>query len=142
MGNTYRLKGDRMKKSRYSTETTLEAIAGRLHLLNKTDPKLAQMTLDRIMGYLLPPKGDDVRKTYQIELKIDFEDKDRHKIAAHLMRKAARTILTQANMIADGREPQISFRTDDFFEGGTIESLQELSGLEEVGDGILPDNAE
>lgn len=79
-----------------------------------------------------------MRKTYDIQLKIDFDDPSRHKIAMHFMRKAARTILTQANMIADGREPQIALTTDDFFEGGTIENLQELAELpEDVGDGII-----
>lgn len=128
-----------MKHRKVSANVMAEIVLGRIHSLQKTDPRLAQFTIDRIMNFIDPPKEDSVRKTYKIELKIDFEDASRHKIAMHLMRKAARGVLTQATLIADGRQPQIGFFCDDFFEGGTQEDLAELAELpEDAGDGILP----
>ena len=125
-------------------ETLLEMIAGRLNVLYAHDPDRAEFIVNSIIDAMAVPgvrrEGQDMRKTYKIELKIDFEDEKRHKIATHLMRKAARGILTQATLIADGREPQVAFISDDFFEGGTQESLAELSDMpEEVGDGVEPE---
>ena len=87
-------------------ETLLEMIAGRLNVLYAHDPDRAEFIVNSIIDAMAVPgvrrEGQDMRKTYKIELKIDFEDEKRHKIATHLMRKAARGILTQATLIADG----------------------------------------
>lgn len=69
-------------------------------------------------------------RKYSIELKINFDDDNRHKIALHMMRRLARQALTQAAMISDGREPQVAFTSGDFFEGGTQESLAELAPMD------------
>ncbi len=57
------------------------------------------------------------RKTYGIEAKIDFDDESRHQHALKLIRMTAKTLLTQLNLLADGRAPKVIIRTEDLFEG-------------------------
>lgn len=57
------------------------------------------------------------RKTYSIDVKVNFDDESRHEQAMALIRKAARTLKTQMNLLADGRTPQVAIRTEDLFEG-------------------------
>jgi hypothetical protein len=136
-------------KEKYTTyEREMELLVGALASVRNTEGWLATamaQRLNKILAHLrehpdqFTIEDTIMRKTYQIELKIDFEDGSRHKIALHLMRKAARNIVAQANLISDGRDPQVAFSTDDFFEGGTQESLAELSEIpEDAGDGNVP----
>ena len=57
------------------------------------------------------------RKTYSIDAKISFEDENRHEQALAIVRKSARTLLTQLSLLADGKQPQVAIRTEDLFEG-------------------------
>lgn len=78
-----------------------------------------------------------MQKKYSIELKVDFDDEKRYGMVLHMMRKAARQLLTQATLIQDSRPPQVAFTSDDFFEGGTIEGLHDLG--EDVEDPVIKD---
>ena len=57
------------------------------------------------------------RKTYSLDLKIDFEDQTRHAMMEKLLRRLAKQVLTQATLLADGRQPQVALRSEDFFMG-------------------------
>lgn len=122
-----------------SIQTASEIFVGRLTLLMKRDPQQAQVVLNRVINMMTIATGDpDVRKTYTIDLKIDFDDPTRHKTMLHIVRKNARMLLTQATLIADNRQPQVGITCDDFFEGGTKEGLMDLDKEpEDVGDGIV-----
>lgn len=124
-----------------SIKTASEIFIGRLTLLHKRDPVLAQTTLERVIRMMQIATGDaDVRKTYQIELKIDFDDPARHRAMLKVMRKQGRNVLTAAMLLMDNREPQIAISTDDFFEGGTKEALREVD--DEAGDGVVHESHE
>lgn len=126
-----------------SLRTHMEGIFGRLtSIKNNRGAKVAASIARRLLLIMPDPQGQykgakRMRKEYKISLKIDFDDSSRHKIALHMMRKAARHILTQACLIADDREPQVAFESEDFFEGGTIESLKDLAEIPE--DPLLKD---
>lgn len=68
---------------------------------------------------------DLTRKTHTIDLKFDSDDEARHAMVRKLCRKMARTLLTQATLLADGRPPQAAYHNEDFFEGGSKEDLGE-----------------
>lgn len=122
-------------EQRYNTLT--EVFIGRLMVLYKQNPERAADFLDKALTMMGIIQGDpDVRKTYTIDIKIDFDDDNRHKVMLHIARKAARQLLTQASLLADNRQPQVGITTDDFFEGGTKEALMDLK---ELGDGIIED---
>lgn len=70
-------------------------------------------------------KDEPMRRTYAIELKINFNDDARHDVAMKMMRKIARQVLTQSTLISDGREPMVALKTEDYFEGITDQDLQE-----------------
>jgi hypothetical protein len=103
----------------YKLRMLTEQLAGGMKQLSHEDPKVACKKLDLLLKYLTSMRSTDAmsRRTYTIDLKIDFEDNTRHEIATKMMRKAARNILTQSNLIADGRPPQVALRSEDFFEG-------------------------
>jgi hypothetical protein len=123
--------------------TATEQLIGRLTTLNKTNPERAIVLIEqllRVSGFT----GDaEVRKTYMVSLKIDFDDEKRHGIMLKLARQAGRLLLTQASLIADNRPPQVAIECDDFFEGGTRETLSDLpEGTENPGDGIVDEQPE
>lgn len=78
-----------------------------------------------------------MQKKYTISLKVDFDDEKRYGLVLHMMRKAARQLLTQATLIQDSRPPQVAFESEDFFEGGTIEGLQDIG--DSVEDPVIKD---
>lgn len=69
------------------------------------------------------------RMTYTIELKVEFDDQTRHKAVQKILRDAARRILTSSMLLADKErvKPQVAFYSDNFFEGTTTLSIQELT---------------
>lgn len=124
-----------------SIKTASEIFIGRLTLLVQRDPDRAQVILNRVIQMMTLATGDvDVRKTYTIDLKIDFDDPARHKAMLRVVRKNGRQLLTAAMLLMDNREPQIGIQTDDFFEGGTKEALQEVDS--DAGDGIVNEDSE
>ena len=57
------------------------------------------------------------RKTYRIELKIDFDDDARHVALLEVAKEMARNFVSSAMLLADNRKPQIALITDDAFIG-------------------------
>lgn len=119
--------------------TLMEMFAGRLKTLYETNPAKAEFIIDNLLEHMLiQGVPDHMRKTYNIGIKADFDDPTRHKALLKALRKQARMLLTQANLLSDtGRPIQVSVETDDFFEGGTQEGLHDID--ESEGDGIVPD---
>ena len=66
------------------------------------------------------------RKTYRIELKIDFQDDTRHAALIEVAKQYARDFLASAMLLQDGRPPAAVLMTDDSFVG-----MEEVSILEE-----------
>jgi hypothetical protein len=58
-----------------------------------------------------------MRRTYQIEIKVEFNDEAKYEIVREALREAARTVYSTAVLIADGRLPAVAIMSDDFFEG-------------------------
>lgn len=68
------------------------------------------------------------RKTYRIELKIDFNDDSRHEVLTDIAKQYARDLLASAMLLQDGRKPVVALITDDSFTGtDEIELLDEGS---------------
>jgi hypothetical protein len=57
------------------------------------------------------------RKTYRIELKIDFNDDTRHEALLQVAKQYARDFLASAMLLQDGRKPMAVLHTDDTFTG-------------------------
>jgi len=123
-------------------DTLLEQVAGRLQLVYREDPARAMKIVLFIIDHLTIPESERrMRQTYTIEVKINFDDDDRHKVMFHLMRKAARQIVGQVQLLADNpnRPAEVMFQTADFYEGGTQHTLANLPELGEEFDAELKD---
>jgi hypothetical protein len=57
------------------------------------------------------------RKTYRIEVKIDFNDDTRHEAMLMVAKQYARDMLASAMLLQDGRKPAAVLMTDDSFTG-------------------------
>lgn len=129
-------------------QTASEMFIGRLTLLYRNNPDQADAVLRRVVQMMVIASGDpEVRKTYTLDLKIDFDDSNRHKAMMHIFRKKAREVLTAAQLLADHRPPQIGITVGDFFEGGTVEGLMDIGDhpdddvAEQTGEGQEGDQA-
>lgn len=70
------------------------------------------------------------RKTYRIELKIDFNDDANHEVMLGIARQYARDLLGSAMLLQDGRKPAVALITDDSFHGvDEIDLLEESKEL-------------
>jgi hypothetical protein len=121
-------------------KTANEQLIGRLAVLMQHDPELFVRSVNHFLLISGIRSGDaEVRKTYNVSLKIDFDDAKRHNAMLHLVRRAARQLLTQATLLADNRQPQVAIECDDFFEGGSKEGLMDLPETpeEDAGDGVV-----
>lgn len=58
-----------------------------------------------------------MRRTYVIEVKCDFDDDAKYKAVEQMTKLAAQRLLIQANMLEDGRRPQVALRSEDYFLG-------------------------
>jgi hypothetical protein len=54
-------------------------------------------------------------RTYMIELRVDFEDKEKEEIMLTACKAAAKHVFTTAVLIADKRKPQIALQSGDHF---------------------------
>ena len=68
-------------------------------------------------AFLDPQEGHMPLRTYTIELKVLFDDESRNDMALKLVRRAAKTLLTQASLITDGRQPKVHIHSEDVIEG-------------------------
>lgn len=64
--------------------------------------------------------------TWTIELRVDFDGKEKNEIMLLACRSAAKGLITTANLICDGRKPDIALTTSDMFIGA-----QEISMFED-----------
>ena len=55
--------------------------------------------------------------TWHIELRTDFADKSKDKLAEHAIRQMAHELITTVMLLEDGRKPQIAISTSDMFIG-------------------------
>jgi len=76
------------------------------------------------------------RKTYRIELKIDFNDDTRHEALIMVAKQYARDFLASAMLLQDGRKPMAALITDDTFAGN-----EEINILEESENVHTPNNS-
>lgn len=70
------------------------------------------------------------RKTYRIELKIDFNDDSSHEVMLGIAKQYARDLLASSMLLQDGRKPAVALMTDDSFHGtDEIDLLDESKEL-------------
>ena len=82
----------------------------------------------RMVGGVIKWDDNMARKTYRIELKIDFNDDSNHEIILGIAKQYARDLLGSAMLLQDGRPPAVALMTDDTFVGS-----DEISILPEGG---------
>ena len=70
------------------------------------------------------------RKTYRIELKVDFDDDARHEALLEVAKQYARDFLGSAMLLQDGRKPACVLATDDTFVG--MEEIDILDASENL----------
>jgi hypothetical protein len=68
--------------------------------------------------------------TWTIELRVDFDGAEKTEIMLQACRSAAKGLITTANLIADGRKPDISLTTSDMFVGAEEISMFEDGELD------------
>lgn len=56
-------------------------------------------------------------RTYTIELRVDFDSKDKEEIMLASARQSAKQLFTTASLIADNRKPDIALTCGDLFLG-------------------------
>ena len=75
------------------------------------------MELDRTVQKIKKWENTMTRRTYRIELKIDFQDDDRHQYVGEIVRRYARDILSSTMLLQDGRKPLVAVQIEDSFIG-------------------------
>jgi hypothetical protein len=55
--------------------------------------------------------------TWHIEIRTDFADKSKNKLMEKALRQMAHEALATAQLLADGRKPDIALSTSDMFVG-------------------------
>lgn len=70
------------------------------------------------------------RKTYRIELKVDFDADERHEALLTVAKQYARDFLGSAMLLQDGRKPACVLMTDDTFVG--MEEIDILDASENL----------
>lgn len=71
----------------------------------------------RMVGGVLNWDNTMARKTYRIELKIDFADNANHEIMVGIARQYARDLLSSAMLLQDKSPPAVALLSEDTFEG-------------------------
>lgn len=54
---------------------------------------------------------------FTIELRVDYDDKDKNEVMKAAVQKAARHMFATASLLTDKVKPQIAIFSDDFFTG-------------------------
>ena len=72
-------------------------------------------------------------KVWTIEVRVDFEAKEREEIMLKAVRDSAKHLLTTAQLISDKRKPDIAVHSDDMFFGRDIVSMFEAGELDGSG---------
>lgn len=90
------------------------------HVCERYGPHVTRRLLERIHNIAYTTLNDGrskMRRTYTLEVKIDFDDESRHDQMRKVLREAGRSAYALAMLLADNRQPQIALRSEDFFEG-------------------------
>ena len=58
-----------------------------------------------------------MQRTYTIEIRCEYIDESRYTYVEEAMRSAAQDIIAVAKVLTDKKDPVISLRSDDRFEG-------------------------
>ena len=56
-------------------------------------------------------------REFTIQLRVNFDDKAKEEVLVDAVRRAAKSLFTAANLVSDGRQPQIAISSGDMFEG-------------------------
>jgi hypothetical protein len=82
-------------------------------------------------------------KNWIIDLRVDFDSKRKEAIAEKLVRSHAKALLTEIQLIADKRKPDIAIQSDDMFVGREEISLFNEEDIEQYGitEGATTDEA-
>ena len=83
---------------------------------SKPDWELIQQ-LDQTVQKIKKWENTMTRRTYRIEVKVDFNDDDRHQYVAEISRRYARDILSSVMLLQDGRKPMVALQIEDSFIG-------------------------
>jgi hypothetical protein len=71
----------------------------------------------RMVGGVLNWDNIMARKTYRLELKIDFRDDASHEVMRSIAKQYARDLMASAMLLEDKSKPLVALFTDDTFEG-------------------------
>lgn len=112
------------EREKYQGET-LDTILNNTHELideicSRYGPHVTRRLLERIHNIAFTTLRDGrskMRRTYTLEVKIDFDDESRHDQMRKVLREAGRSAYALALLLADNRQPMIALRSEDFFEG-------------------------
>lgn len=72
-------------------------------------------------------------RTFTIELRADFDNKEKYDMLLHAVREAAHRMLATATLLAEKRKPQIALQCGDMFEG--TEAIELFDPNEELSEG-------
>jgi hypothetical protein len=90
----------------------------------------------RMVGGVLNWDHIMARKTYRIELKIDFNDDSRHEALIGVAKQYARDFLASATLLQDRTRPACVLITDDTFVGmEEVSIIPESVNIHKAGDG-------
>ena len=96
---------------------------------NRTTTERISVTINRIKEWDMHM----ARKTYRIELKIDFDDTKAHEVLVEIAKQYTRDFLASAALLQDGRKPAAVLMVDDHFYGvEEIDIMKESRLLHEV----------
>ena len=86
-----------------------------------------QVTLGSYIDNSIKWDQQMARKTYRIELKIDFADNANHEIMLGIAKQYTRDLLGSAMLLQDKSKPAVVLMTDDSFHGVDEIDLMEAS---------------
>lgn len=105
------------------------------------EPDALDMLIDwkvyKVLGIKEAREKGEHTMQYQftLELRVDFEDKDKNEIMKEAVRAAAKHMYATAALLADRVKPQIAIFSDDFFNGS--EAVDMLKDTVNIGKDAL-----
>ncbi len=81
----------------------------------------------RMVGGVLRWDQHMARKTYRLELKVDFADDSSHEIMLGIAKQYARDLMASAMLLQDKSKPVVALITDDSFHGTDEINIMEQS---------------
>lgn len=126
----------------FDTQPMQPWVTTRVKRWNRRSPKeLKNLSARRLMMINSRRKRSiTMQRQFTIELRVDYEDKDKHDVMRKAVAAAARHVYATALLVKDQVTPQIAVFSDDFFQGHDdiklmsdviaegIEQIEETSG--------------